>query len=313
MIQKALVIGASGGTGQAITRELIKEKIPVKIFGRNQSKLKKMFPGQEIAIGDAFNYQDLINALNDDQIDTVFQTAAIPYSQTVEKQLPLAENIMKAVSAAGKKIVFVDGIYAYGDAGQIVTEDYIGHPKSKKGKIKKALTDLIFSPAYRKTQPILLRYPDYFGPGARKSSYLGGTLISIAAGKTSFYIGPKKIKREYIYLPDAAKMSVKIASDRHAYGQIWNLPGQKISGKKIISISQQIANKHRPVISLNKLLIRMIGIFDKNIAEIAEMYYLTIRPVYLNGEKYKKHFGKIIKSNIKDALNTTIKSYQGKN
>jgi nucleoside-diphosphate-sugar epimerase len=167
--------------------------------------------------------------------------------------------------------------------------------------------DLLRDPQYADIKPTLIHLPDYFGPTARNSSYLGATMIGIAQKKMTFYIGPKKVEREFVYLPDAAKMIVNIVLDPSSYGQSWNIPGQIITGKKLIDYANKAVNNTKPVLTMTRLLINIVGLFDANVKEISEMYYLTTNPVFLNSEKYQKHFGHIIKTPFNKSISTTIK------
>ncbi|AEV94411.1 NAD-dependent epimerase/dehydratase family protein [Pediococcus claussenii] len=307
-MKKVLVLGATGATGQVITNELIAKGFSTKVFGRDLSMLQKLWPSIDHSIGDVFNKDDIISAGND--VDTIFQCAAVPYNQTVKKQVKLGKSVMDAALSLYCRIIFIDGIYAFGDADGIVTEKSPLLPVSKKGIVKKELNDLIFDSKYKSLKPILLRLPDYYGPTMRESSYLGPTVLNIAQRQFAMYVGPKKLQREYVYLPDAAKMAVTIASASNTGNQSWNIPGQIISGTLFIKIAKRLAHDHLPVITLNKNIIKIIGPWQPNVAEISEMYYLTQRPIYLSHTKYEKRFGPIPDTPFEQGLRTTITALQ---
>ncbi|PWG00495.1 hypothetical protein DCM90_06100 [Levilactobacillus bambusae] len=217
---------------------------------------------------------------------------------------------MEAALQSRTKVVFLDGIYAYGDANGLVDENSPLVPNSRKGKAKKALSELIFSPQYEDIDKTLLRLPDYYGPSMRSATYLGMTLDGIANRQLTFYVGPKNRVREYVYLPDAAKMVVNIALASRAYNQVWNIPGQTITGNDLIKIAKQISGDTKPVLTLTKPLIRIVGLRDANVGEIAEMYYLTRRPLYLSHHKYEAQFGPVPATPWQIGLTATIKSMQ---
>ncbi|GAE94991.1 hypothetical protein JCM21714_4194 [Gracilibacillus boraciitolerans JCM 21714] len=81
-MKKALVLGASGGMGQAIVNELVNRKIEVVVFARNKAKLNTLYGDIDlvsIVSGDALNKDDLDKAMTD--VDTIFHALNIPYSQ----------------------------------------------------------------------------------------------------------------------------------------------------------------------------------------------------------------------------------------
>ena len=306
---KILVLGATGGTGAAITEELIKRQIPVRVFGRSLSKLEQRWPHVEAATGDIFDQQAIVTASRG--ISLIVQCAAIPYSQTVTKQLLLAKTVLQAAKQMKIPVIFIDGIYAYGkNPGHPIKENDPYLPVSRKGKVKKALAELLNDPIYANIKPTLIHLPDYFGPTARKSSYLGATLIGIAQQKVTFYIGRKNVKREFIYLPDAAQMITNIILDPSTYGQSWNISGQLITGKQLINYAQKASGSKKIVFTMTKPLIRLTGLFDSNVREITEMYYLTADPVILDGNKYRQHFGNLVQTPFATSIDQTIKSLQ---
>ena len=292
-MKRVLVLGATGGTGRAIVQELLRRKVQVVVFGRSLEKLKQCWPtATDWCEGNIFDTQSIITAGRD--CDVIFQCAAIPYHLTTSQQLPLGKSVMLAASALRAKVVFIDGIYAYGAAVDRPTRETDPlQPISQKGRVKQQLCDLIFSREFKDVPTALIRLPDYYGPTARASSYLGLTMQGIAQKKPTIFIGRQSVAREFVYLPDAAKMIVRLADKVNAYRQVWNIPGQIITGHELVQIAKRTAGTHVPVISLTKPLLKVCGLFDADIKEIVEMYYLTEHPVYLDGQKYLNHIGPI--------------------
>ncbi|MNJ55423.1 hypothetical protein D3C77_509100 [compost metagenome] len=156
---------------------------------------------------------------------------------------------------------------------------------------------------------MIVRLPDYYGPTANKASYLGSTLEAIAAGQMAFFIGNMRVPREYVYLPDAAKMIVELAIREEAYGQNWNIPGQGvISGKEIIRIARQASGQSKPVISLGRVGLSLIGLFEPVMKEIVEMLYLTEEPIVLSGKKYERLVGPIPGTSFERGITDTIQT-----
>ncbi len=303
-VQSALVIGATGGTGKAITDELLRRKVPTAVLVRSAHKLGAIAKQVTVFEGDAFNRDDVRKAAQD--VDIVFQCAAVPYNEMEKRQLPLGESVMGAAASLRKKIIFVDGIYPYGDVNGIVEETTPKRPNTRKGKIKLALADLVFSDIYNDAKAIIARLPDYYGPTAGVSSYLGSTLIGIANEKPTVFIGNLHTPREYVYLPDAAKMVVEIALRDKSYRQEWNIPGQVLSGKEIVHIAQNAVGKRRMVLPLGSFSLRMLGLVNPVMGEIVEMLYLTKRPVIISGAKYQKEIGAIVRTPFADGIRETI-------
>ncbi|WP_080875900.1 SDR family oxidoreductase [Oceanobacillus timonensis] len=309
-MKKAIVLGATGGTGQAMVSELLNRGVEVIAFGRSQRKLEALMAAHNhhrnliYQLGDIFDYQSIVDAAKN--ADVIFQCANVKYQEMAEKLIPLGESVMKAADTLGKRIVIVDGIYVYGHQVAKGDENHPQHPHTKKGKLRVAFEQLIFSRKWKRAKALIVRLPDYYGPTSQ-NSYLQPTLDGMAAGKTSIFIGNLKTPREYVYLPDAARMIANIAEKDDAYGENWNIPGAGlISGKEIIRIARKVTGNQKTVIPLNKNVIRFIGLFDAFMREIVEIMYLTKEGFILSGEKYEKRIGVIPATPFQKGLEETL-------
>lgn len=311
-MKKAIVIGAAGGTGAAIVEELVNRKIPVIAFGRSRRKLEQLAarlknpPQLSIAIGDAFQASDVEAAAKG--ADVMFHCANVPYHEMADRLLPLGEAVMHAADRLGMKVVVIDGIYPYGRRrAELVTEDHPKEPHTRKGRVRLEYSRMIFDSRWTRARPLLVRLPDYYGPTANQASYLGGTLEAIAKGKMGFFVGNMHVPREYVYLPDAAKMVVELAIHDHAYGQEWNIPGSGvISGKDIVRIARKAAGLSKPVLPLGRVGLTLLGLFVPVMKEVVEMLYLTTEPLRLSGEKYERIIGPIPATSYEKGIKETI-------
>lgn len=311
-MKKAIVIGATGGTGAAITEELVKRGIRTIAFGRSRQKLEQFAErlgnptNLTLAIGDAMRPGDIVAQAGD--ADVLFHCANVPYHEMVNKLISLGESVMEAAERLGIKVVAIDGIYPYGRRQmELVTEEHPKQPHTIKGKIRLDYEQMLFNKRWTKAQVMIVRLPDYYGPTANEASYLGSTLEAIAAGKMAFFVGNMHVPREFIYLPDAAVMIAELASKDFAYGQNWNIPGAGlISGREIVRIAQQASGQVKPVIPLKKLGLSLIGIGVPVMKEVVEMLYLTEEPLTLSGEKYKRLIGPITATPFQEGITATV-------
>ncbi len=315
-MKKAIVLGATGGTGAAIVEELVSRGIPVIAFGRSRSKLEQFAarlgnPSHlSLAVGDAFQTDDVESASRG--ADVLFHCANIPYHEMEERLLPLGKAVMQAADRLGLKVVVVDGIYPYGRRQEEpVTENHPKEPHTRKGRIRLRFGQMVLNGSWKQARPLIVRLPDYYGPTANQASYLGGTLEAIAKGKMGFYIGNMHVPREYVYLPDAAKMIVEIAAHDDAYGQEWNIPGAgTISGNEIVRLSRAASGSTKPVIPLGKISLSLLGMFVPVMREVVEMLYLTKEPLHLSREKYERRIGPIPATSYEEGITATIRHLQ---
>ncbi len=309
---KALVLGATGGSGQAIVLELLARGIPTILFGRNRQKLETLVSGwgssplMECVEGDVYKTATMISAF--EQADVVFQCANGGYIGMVETLPVLAASVMAAAEQTGKNVVFVDGVYVYGRSpGHPVGETYPMNPHTRKGQAKLAFAHEVHSSRWKNARATIVRLPDYYGPTSQMA-FLDPTLQGLVRGTPTIFIGSLRVPREYVYLPDAAKMIVNIALRDEFYGQNWNNPGQPISGDDIIKICQKHLGRRSPVFGLGCRSVNLLGLFVPAFKEMSEMMYLTEEPLMLDGTKYELEVGAIPRTSFEDGLAQTLKA-----
>ncbi|EPD50308.1 hypothetical protein HMPREF1210_02879 [Paenisporosarcina sp. HGH0030] len=305
MMKKVLVLGASGGIGYSIVKELLSRGIMVTAFARNREKLEKLFGEEEnvtIFSGDLFRLEDLDKAAQD--VDIIYHSANIPYIEWKEKLPILMSNILQTAEKHAAKLAIVDNIYAYGrSGGEKVSETTIKNPHTKKGNIRlKVETQVKES----NVPALIAHFPDFYGPNA-ENTILNYTLLNVVKDKKTSYVGDQRISREFIYTPDGAKAIVSLSLLNEAYGQSWNIPGHGvISGEEIVKTIREITGYQKGVSTISKNMIRFLGMFNRQMREVVEMFYLNEEPVVLNGEKVEKLIGKGPTTSYEEGLKQTI-------
>lgn len=291
-MNKALVLGASGGMGYAIANELShRGTFEVVAFARNRSKLENLLGSHShvtLVAGDAFDTEDLAAAAKD--VDIIYHALNVPYSEWEEKLPVLMGNVLTVAKETNAKLVVVDNIYAYGRShGEKITEDVPKRPHTKKGKIRLQLENMIKASGV----PFLIaHFPDFYGPHA-ENTLLHQTFQRVIQNRKTVFVGPPEIPREYIFTPNGAQALVELSLRENAYGQNWNIPGAGvISGQEIL----QILRRHgysKGMTTITKWMVQLAGLWNPEMKEYVEMFYLNEQPIILSGDKLKKELGTI--------------------
>ncbi|GGN65959.1 SDR family NAD(P)-dependent oxidoreductase [Oceanobacillus indicireducens] len=308
-MKKALVLGATGGMGYSIVKELAQRGVKVVAFARTEEKLKKMFgaePNVIIQPGDAFQLKQLESAANG--IDIIFQAINLPYADWKQNLIPLNEKVIRTARNFSARIAVVDNIYAYGRSnGKKISETTPKSPNTRKGKLRLEMENL-----YKQSGVpyVIAHFPDFYGPYA-ENGQLNYLLRDITVNKKARFIGKQGVLREHIYTPDGARAIVELALREEAYGECWNIPAYDvISGEEIIQIAREMTGYKKQVGIVTRNMLRFLGLFDKQMREFAEMQYLAEEPVVLDGRKYEERIGPVPRTAYVEGLRKTIDSYR---
>lgn len=307
-MKRAVVLGASGGMGDALVRELLDRGIETVAFARSDSKLTRLFgkkPGVKIVSGDAYSAQDVEEAAR--EADVIFHTVSVPYTEWTKGHPRIMRNAVQAAQKNGAKLVLIDNIYAYGRSrGGLTTEEAEQRPHTKKGGIRLQIQRMAEEAHASGTPVMVLHFPDFYGPNAY-NTILAHTLQAVLAEKRAMFVGNKNVPREYIYTPDGAKAAVELALRDDAYGERWNIPGAGvISGNELIEMIREQTGYTRSIGTVTTGMIRFLGLFNRDMREIAEMMYLTEEPVVLSGAKYEARIGPLPRTPYAEGVRHTL-------
>src|SRR5699024_8775769 len=124
-MKKALVLGASGGMGYALVRELVSRGIAVVAFARTKEKLDVLYKDESdvvIFAGDVLDKGAVTEAAKG--VGTIFHALTFPYPVWTKTHPLCIEILIQVAKSQQAKIAFVDNIDAYGPSTNIkVSED----------------------------------------------------------------------------------------------------------------------------------------------------------------------------------------------
>ncbi|MGF3104773.1 NAD(P)H-binding protein [Rossellomorea sp. DUT-2] len=310
-MEKAMVVGASGGMGYALVMELISRGVEVVAFARGKEKLTRLFGGMEtvkIKPGDAENKDQLIHAAKGS--DIIFHAMNLPYEEWKHKLSTITGNIILAAEQNNARLAVVDNIYAYGrSGGEKLTEDREKHPHTRKGKLRLEMDQLIKQSS---VPALICHFPDFYGPNAT-NTYIHFTLEQLLKKKKAGFVGPKNVVREFMYTTDGAKAMVDLASHDEAYGQNWNIPAvAPITGNEVEQILKRQLGEEKGLYSISKTMFAVFSLFaGKGMREALEMQYINSEPTILSGEKVDGLLGKRQHTSYEQGIAETIAFMRG--
>ena len=209
-----LVLGATGGIGGEVARQLRDTGWQVRALKRGAAKSGERKDGITWLSGDALNRQDVLEAA---QGCSVIVHAVNPpgYRRWSEWVLPMLDNTIAAAIAEGATIVLPGTVYNFGpDAFPVVTENSPQHPATRKGAIRVKLEQHLFEASRRGARVLIVRAGDFFGPKTGSSWFSQGLVKPAKPVKTVSYPGGRGIGHQWSYLPDVARTMVELLARR---------------------------------------------------------------------------------------------------
>jgi nucleoside-diphosphate-sugar epimerase len=304
MSQLHVVFGA-GPIGLATVDELVARDLPVRIVSRSGRATAPS--GVEVVAADAADAASATRAAKGAAV--VYQCLNPEYHRWAEDFPPLQAGVVGACRAHGARLVSFENVYMYGNTcGAPITEDTPTRPHTRKGKVRLAMAEELRSlHAAGQLDVTTARSSDYFGPGAREQSPLGELLIGKAlARKSAQVVGDPNQLHSYTYIPDAGRTMAELGTRDDVSGEIFHVPNAPARSTREIAdiVGRQIGATVELQVA-PKLLLRVMGLFNKSIGEVIEMLYEFEQPFVVDSTKAEQRLG-LSPTPLEEALATTI-------
>lgn len=285
------ILGAGGGAGTEITRELSNYTKEIRVVSRNPKKVNET---DQLIKADLTDSKQLDEAVKGS--DIVYVTIAFEYKLKVWKeQWPLfMKNLINSCSGHNSKIVFVDNVYMY-DPRYLsnMTEETPMNPVSEKGKVREKVAEMLMDAVEKnKVEAIIARAPDFYGPGVLGSMLYQTVYLKLIKDKNPQWLGKLDVIHSFIYSKDIGKAVALLGNTPDAYNQVWHLPttDQKLTNQQWIELMMKAMNKQKIIQAMPDWMISALGIFVPILKELNDVGYQFRQDYFFNSSKFNKRF-----------------------
>ncbi len=312
--QTVLILGATGGIGGEVARQLRDADWTVRAMKRNASTDVEQKDGITWLKGDALRQADVEKAA--EKCSVIVHAVNPPgYKNWPGLVLPMLENTLAAAKKAGATIVLPGTVYNYGpDAFPVLYEDSPQQPQTQKGAIRVKMEQRLFNYSKKRSRVIIVRAGDFFGPRAGNNWFSQG-LIKPGRPVTSISNpGSRGIGHQWSYLPDVARAMVQLLKNRHKLesfatfhlGSHWDADGTQMI-EAIRSVVTRHSGKAPKTASFPWWLLRLLAPFNETLRELMEMRYLWKVPVRMDNSRIIAVLGKEPVTPLIEAVEETLK------
>ena len=283
-----VVIGASGGTGSALLRELTDRGRHVRAVNRSGRMVAP--EGVEVMGGDATNAERMIEVCRGAAV--VYNAVNVPFTQWRSSFPAAIDGVLAGARAAEARMVFVDDTWMYGRVSGPMTEALPYRPVSNKGVLRAWLAERVLAAHHSgQVRTVIGRAPELYGPAVE--SVLGRNLFGPALGRgIAVWVGALDLPLGPMHIDDFAHGLVELGEQEAALGRAWHLPTPPpITARRFLQLLS--ASACRPVrsVRLSQLTARALGMAWPVAREGAEMLYQFHQPHSVDASDYRVTFG----------------------
>ncbi|QNI36936.1 NAD-dependent epimerase/dehydratase family protein [Edaphobacter albus] len=305
---KIALFGAAGAIGRSLADALQQRGEGYRVVGRDRARLEKTFGGFGVEIA-TWNLDDPASVREAARgIDTLIYLVGVPYNHFELHPQVMQKTLDGAIAENVRRILLIGTVYPYGTPVTAkVTEEHPRNPTTFKGKMRKEQEDLLLAAdAAGKIEGVVLRLPDFYGPGV-EASFLDGAFKAAVSGGTADMVGPIDTPHEFVFVPDVGPVALDLAAKPEARGHWWNLAGAGItSQRKMAEMAFALTGKPMKIRVAGKTMLRVIGLFKPFMRELVEMHYLQTNPVLLDDTALTTLLGTVKKTPYEDGVRQCV-------
>jgi len=284
------ILGAGGPSANALTRELLKNNEEIRLVSRRP--VKTTDPRMTWRKADLLNYSEVLDAVKGSTV--IYMCAGLVYDKEIWKQQwpVIMQNLINVAKETQARLLFFDNIYMYGLVNGPMLENTPYNPVSVKGEVRARIaTQLMEEVKSGNIRATIARAADFYGTDSMNSFLDSMVLDKFAKHQTAQWIGDPKKLHNFTYIPDTGKAMYLLGQDETSGNQIWHLPtAAPITGQEMIALAADIFGAKGNYTRVNKLMLKMVGLFKKVVAETVEMYYQYDHDYHLDSSKFENAF-----------------------
>lgn len=285
------ILGANGQIGEELARELKRNfTSDIRIVSRKAQKINdtdSVFPA-DLAIK-----ENAVKAVAGSEI--AYFTLGLPMNSDLweEQFLRITGNVIAACKINGTKLVFFDNTYMYPQDGRTLTETTPFAPVGRKGRVRKAMADLLLQEmAVGKIEAVICRAPEFYGPGKTQSITNSLIFDNIKSNKKLKVPLRDNKLRSLIWTPDASRATVLIGNTPDAYHQTWHLPidDNRLTYKQFIALASSVYKEELKYSVIPKIAFKIGALFNKQVRELQELLPRYQHDNIFDDSKFRSRF-----------------------
>jgi nucleoside-diphosphate-sugar epimerase len=311
---RALVLGASGGIGGEVARQLRDAGWQVRALQRGLGRPSLQRDGIEWWQGDALVGDDVIAAARGCNV-IVHAVNPPGYRRWSQLVLPMIDNTIAAARATGATVVLPGTVYNYGpDALPQVDEDSPQNPVTRKGAIRVELERRLRAAAEGGAlRAIVVRAGDFFGPKAANNWFTQGMIKPGRAVTVVNLPGQRGVGHQFAYLPDVARTMVALLARRDALPAFanfhmaghWDADGTQL-GRAVQRVVVRRGGGAPKLAAFPWWLVRLASPFVTTFRELMEMRYLWQQAVRMDNRRLLDALGREPHTPLDEAVEATL-------
>ena len=301
-----VVVGATGGTGSALVRELVRRGHRVRAVSRRGGPAPA---GVEVVTGDAVDAARMREVCAG--ATAVYNAVNPPFDRWTTVFPDAVRGTVQGAAAAGARLVFADDTWMYGRVEAPMTESTPVRPVCPRGVLRAWLADTVLGAHARgECRTVIGRAGELYGPGV-ESLLAAGLFGAAVAGRPLRWIGGLDHPLTPTFVDDFAAVLATLGEvPDDALGRVWHVPHPApTTGRELVAQIRARTGDRAPLVRIGSRAARALGLVWPLAREGAELVYQFEMPFVVDGSAFAARFGSTPRP-YSEGIDRTLASYR---
>lgn len=298
------VVFGAGQVGGPLVQSLRSRGLRVRVARRSAVGVPA---GVEAVVADATDAESCVRACA--KASVVYHCVGAPYTTTAWRAtFPLVqENLVRAASRAGARLVVLDNLYALGRPNGRLDETSPLAPLSDKGRLRAELFAALMEAHSKGVVKVAVgRSSHFFGPGVTQSQLGEHLYTRVMSGRSAQLFGNPETHHSFSYVNDVAEgLALLGTADESVVGQAHVLPVMPaVTVRAFIEQLVRLVGKDSKVERVPPLMMHLLGFFMGPVRELIETQYEWDHDYLVDDSRFRARFD-FQGTKFDDAMNAT--------
>ncbi|NBC32313.1 MAG: NAD(P)H-binding protein [Alphaproteobacteria bacterium] len=302
LFEKAAVLGATGPAGRHVTQVLADLGTPVRLVARNAAALADLAAGTGVETRPADLTDEAAADAALDGADIAYCCVGAPVA-AFDRLVAVAETLAAILQRRRDlRLVLVSSTWSFLPIQRLPLDE--AHPR--RGGPRPAVLRRQMEDVLRQEGAAVLNLPDFYGPLVGAST-LQRALTQAVQRRRIACIGAPTTARDYVYLPDAMRVAVRLAAHEAAYGRHWILAGPgPISMRRVAAIAAHHLGRSVWPQGAGRLMLSGAALFDRHLRAFLPLVPAYMAPVSYDDSALHGLIGDIPKTSYGEGIARTL-------